>query len=104
MNWRKMLRIKNGSDEVKIMFDHMWRGPGEINKLAGSCTGDYRRCTLVTIDINDEFVCQGVAVCHPGDNFCRATGRKQALKNAVSSLSKSLRSAIWSEYKDKCSF
>jgi len=99
-----MLRVKEGLDEVEIRFDHRWCHPDEIEGLTGLCVEEDRRCTLVTTIFNGNTLDKGMSVCHPGDNFCRSTGRKKALAYALSPLSKSLRNAVWTEYKAKCSF
>lgn len=40
----------------------------------------------------------GVAVCHPNDPFCRATGRKIALARAIKHLDREIRTQIWKAY------
>jgi hypothetical protein len=40
----------------------------------------------------------GIAVTHPKDNFCRATGRKIALERAIGHWSKADRRLIWQAY------
>lgn len=99
-----MLRIKNGSDEIEIMFDHIVCEPHHIESATGICVDEKRRCSSVTIKINGEVVGTGTSVCHPGDNFCKATGRKKALKLGLYSLNRKIRTAVWNEYKVVCGF
>jgi len=99
-----MLRITNGSDEIEIRFDHKWVDPGEVEGMTGTFIDDERRCTFATASLNGELSGRGMSVCHPGDNFCKMTGRKKALAYAISQFPRQLRSAIWTEYKNKCSF
>jgi hypothetical protein len=44
----------------------------------------------------------GEAVCKPPDNFCKATGRKIALKRAIAFASRSERREIWQNYFRVC--
>lgn len=99
-----MLRITRGSDQIEVRFDHMFCGPHEIKGLTGIDVEADRRCSLVTININDCFVSKGMIVCHPGDNFCRSTGRKKALAIALKSLSKVARTAVWTQYNIEIGF
>jgi len=93
-----MLRVTHKSDEVAIKFDHKWCSPEEIERITGVHVEDKRRCTMVTVELNENIVGTGLAVCHPGDNFCRHTGRKKAMAYAIYPLSKELRTAVWEEY------
>lgn len=99
-----MLRVKRGSDEIEVRFDHKVCGPNEIEGITGTCVDEDRRCSLATVSLNGNPVGRGMAICHPVDNFCRATGRKKALAYAVFPLSKELRKAIWHEYEIRCGF
>lgn len=40
----------------------------------------------------------GIAMCSRGDNFCRAIGRKVALKRAIKNLPRPERTKIWQAY------
>jgi len=99
-----MLRVRQGSDEVEIRFDHKFCRPDEIEGLTGICVDEDRRCTLATLQLNGSVISRGMAVCHPADNFCRATGRKKALVYAIHPLDKQFRAAIWREYEAQCGF
>lgn len=99
-----MLRVKRGSDEVEVRFDHKFCTPDEIEGLTGICVDEDRRCSLATANLNGQVVGRGMAVCHPVDNFCRATGRKKALAYALHPLSKEVRTAVWREYEVQCGF
>lgn len=98
-----MLRVALGFDEVKIRFDHKICGSTEIHNFTGICVEENRRCSIVTVILNEKEVGHGMAVCNPVDNFCRATGRKRAMTIALSSLTKELRTAVWEEYWATCS-
>jgi hypothetical protein len=101
-----MLRIKCANGDIEIRFDHKFCGPHEIEGLTGISVDEERRCSLATIIVNGDYnrPFRGMAVCHPSDNFSRASGRKRALAHAISNfaVSKEVRTAIWEEYKDKC--
>lgn len=99
-----MLRVTRGSDEVEIRFDHKFCGPNEIEGLTGINVDEERRCSLATVILNGIVVGRGMAVCHPKDNFCRSIGRKKALGYGLHSLSKKLRTAVWTEYNIMCGF
>lgn len=99
-----MLRVTMGPDEVEVRFDHKFCTPDEIEGLTGICVDDERRCTVVTTSLNGSIVGKGMAVCHPGDNFCRTTGRKKALAYALHPLSKALRADVWREYEVQMGF
>lgn len=98
-----MLRVREGSNEIEIRFDHKWCDPGEVESMVGAYINDKRRCTFATANLNGKLVGTGISVCHPNDNFCKATGRKKSLAYAINTLPKSLRSAVWAEYKVRCS-
>lgn len=93
-----MLRVTHGSDEVEIRFDHKLCPPHEIEGITGISVDEDRRCSLATTTLNGQVVGKGMVVCHPNDNFCRATGRKGALAYAIHPLSKELRTAVWTAY------
>jgi len=99
-----MLRIEQGSDKIEVRFDHKFCNSDEIECLTGICVDEDRRCSLATVNLNGNEVGCGMAVCHPVDNFCRATGRKKALAYGLHSLSKELRTAVWSVYEVQCGF
>lgn len=99
-----MLRVESGFYEIEVRFDHKWCGPNEIKKLVGICVDENRRCSLATISLNGSQNSVGMSVCHPVDNFCRATGRKKALAYALKTFSKELRTDVWREYKIMCGF
>lgn len=46
----------------------------------------YHRYTTCRIMRGDVIVAEGMAICHPKDNFCRDTGRKLALARALQTL------------------
>lgn len=70
----------------------------------------FKMLTICTIeDANEEFEDFGVRItgtarCSINDEFCRATGRKVALANALANgpFSKSLRTEIWNAYNSGC--
>lgn len=101
---KEMLRVTLGSDEVEIRFDHGWCDPSEIEDITGVCVDDERRCTMVSATLNGKRVGNGMVICHPGDNFCKSTGRKKALAYALHPLEKELRTAVWEEYRYQMGF
>lgn len=105
-----MLKVTHGTDEIKVRFYHRICNPNEIKGITGISVDEVRRCSLVKIILNDRVVGVGMAVCHPMDNFCRATGRKRALADALHTLTRKLlldkkaRTAVWAEYNIQCGF
>jgi hypothetical protein len=97
-----MLRVKSATGEIKVRFDHRFCDPSEIEGITGIWVDGDRRCSLATVSLNEHIVGRGMAVCHPGDNFCRSTGRKRALADAVFPLDYAVRKAIWDEYLETC--
>jgi len=99
-----MFRVTQGDNVVEIMFKHKMMEDYEIEGMTGTCVDEKRKCSLATVIVNGLETGRGIAICHPGDNFCRAIGRKRALKDALSSVPKKLRTAIWRSYLAKCSY
>jgi hypothetical protein len=99
-----MLRVKLGSNEVEVRFDHNVCDPSKIKKTTGICVDGDRRCTLATVNLNGKTICKGMAICHQIDNFNKSTGRKIAMTYGLHSLTKELRTAVWEEYKAKMGY
>lgn len=99
-----MLRVKVGSDEVEVRFDHKLCTPIEIEEMTDVYVDEDRRCTLATVSLNGRLVGKGMAICNPIDNFCKSIGRKKAISYAVYSLSKKLRTAVWEAYEVELGF
>ncbi len=97
-----MLRVRLGDDNVEVKFYHRLCTPYEIENRTGICVDEDRRCSLAEVRLNGKPCGIGMAVCHPVDNFCRATGRKKALFYGLYPLRKELRTAVWDEYKAVC--
>ena len=98
-----MLKFDYDDDNhIEIHFDHKWLAPFEVESLTGGDVEENRRCFMAIIYRNGIVIGNGVAVCNPVDNFCRAHGRKIALTNALYQLNKPLRTVIWKEYLSKC--
>lgn len=47
---------------------------------------EYHRYTICKIMRGDKIVAEGMAECHPKDNFCKDTGRKLSLARALQFL------------------
>ena len=74
---------------------------------------EYHRYTICNIKRGDEIVAEGMAECHPKDNFCKDTGRKLALARALQILfpskkgkkrsiaTRARRRAFWNAYAEK---
>ncbi|KKN70879.1 hypothetical protein LCGC14_0426640 [marine sediment metagenome] len=99
-----MLRIRSASftGMIEVRFDHKICGPNEIKDVTGVSVDGERRCSLVTVSLEGNVVGRGMAICHPGDNFCRAAGRKKALSYAVFPLKKEDRREVWRVYLGTC--
>jgi hypothetical protein len=97
-----MLKLNYEDRYIEVHFDHKWLAPFEIDGLIGRSFDENRRCSLATVYVDGRVVGSGVSVCHPTDNFCRASGRKTALTYAVHTLNKPLRKAIWEAYIANC--
>jgi hypothetical protein len=102
-----MLRITcNSTDiEVRFYYDSLYNLRAEDFPMKETLT-ENRRCSVATVSVNGVLLSQGVSICHPKDNFCRAMGRKRALAHALSNnktnFNKETRTVIWNEYKDQC--
>jgi hypothetical protein len=99
-----MLKVICGRDKIEVWFYHKILDPSELNNFTGVCFDESRRCSLAMVKLNKNHAYQGIAVCHPNDNFSRAVGRKRALRDAMYSLPENIRTAVWEEYKIRCGF
>lgn len=99
-----MLYVTVRKDKIGIRFRHSIHKPHEIEGLTGRVVDDDRRCTIVQIEVNGKHKSQGIAVCHPDDNFRRSTGRKRALIDALYYLDKEIRIAVWKRYGEEYGF
>ncbi len=106
-----MLKVIHNRKKIEVRFFHQESEPAWIEANTGICVDDNRRCSMAIVSIQSAFggssnVSErtGISVCHPNDNFCRATGRKRALRDALFSLEKDIRCAIWDEYEVQMGF
>lgn len=99
-----MLRVNHDGRNIHIKFYYstIWYNWQNIF-VNGLPIIDERRITKVKIYFPDESTeFQGRSICHPADNFCKSTGRKLALANAMKNFDRNLRTAIWKEYHRHC--
>lgn len=106
-----MLKILHDKQKIEVRFFHQDREPDWIEAHTGICVDDNRRCSMAIVSIQNTVgelgnhsETEGISVCNPIDNFCRATGRKRALRYALYSLDKGIRRAIWDEYEIQMGF
>jgi len=99
-----MLRVTHDGCKAEIRFYHGRLKPGEVEGRTGIVTDESRRCSSAVLLIDGKLANDGMAVCHPNDNFCRATGRKRSLVDALWGLPRDFRKAIWEEYGKQCGF
>jgi len=100
-----MIRLEYNGCEVKVKFYHKTLNALEVECVTGISVDSPRRCTYAQIEIgHNKRVYQGIAVCHSLDNFCKATGRKKALEDAIFSLNKELRKVVWEAYGQQIGF
>ena len=101
-----MLKILDSTTNalIEVRFYYEYFEPFKLEGLTGESFDEGRRGSIATVTIDGILAGQGTAICHPSDNFCRAIGRKKALTEAISALSKKTRSAIWAEYNTQCGF
>ena len=66
-----MFFVKIKSREFQVRFRH---------------ENEYHRYTICKIMRGDKIVAEGMAECHPKDNFCKDTGRKLSLARALQFL------------------
>lgn len=103
-----MLRVKTDHGDIEVRFGHKWMTPTEISNM--TCEDDKidddRRCSLASLRwavLSDgKNFAEGLAICHSHDNFCKATGRKLALADAMTGIDVEIRTAIWQVYKEQC--
>ena len=60
-----------------------------------------RRLTKCEIIEDSGVIAQGVAFCHPNDNFNKEIGRKTSLRAAVSEMDRETRADIWFAYHNR---
>jgi len=58
----------------------------------------YHRYTICKIYRGDWIVAEGMAECHPKDNFCKDTGRKLSLARALQTLFPNKKGKITRDY------
>jgi hypothetical protein len=97
MRWQ-MLRIKNEYGvELAVKFFH-----GEVSGAFLDLAGvpPKRRYWVATADGNGHEVGRGESVCHPGDRYVRAVGRKLAFERLLSQmdLPREARRAAWEKF------
>jgi hypothetical protein len=97
-----MLRLEFEGKPIEVRFYHKILLPTEVFGFIGRDVEESRRCTMVKIHYHGELAAEGISVCHSDDNFCRATGRKIALEDALFTLCKEFRTAVWKEYHKNC--
>lgn len=101
-----MLKTTHDGKKIEVRFFHKEREPDWIEAHTGICVDDNRRCSMAIVSIKGTDIqeTRGISVCNPLDNFCRATGRKRALRYALDPLEKNIRCAVWAEYKAQMGF
>lgn len=84
-----MLHVPTSKGEAHISFQHFTKDEQYPRTLC-----------RIWFDLNKDAASAGAAYCHPKDNFCKATGRKIALRRVlvVAKLPRQDREAIWREY------
>jgi hypothetical protein len=78
-----MIKVNLAEKEYQIAFHH-----DTFNKFS--------ECRIIT---ENTYVGIGYAYCREGDNFSYATGRKIALKKAISHFPREERKVFWESYK-----
>jgi len=99
-----MLFVKIGEQEFDISFRYSEESPESVRNLTDAVVDGPRRCSFANVFMDGESMTEGVAVCHKGDNFCKAIGRKRALRWAISDFPADVRRAIWTAYEIKFGF
>lgn len=86
-------------NEVKVSFKHNVK-PTVPYILPLSGKRQERAATFCAIEKDGEIVGQGMAICNPVDGFCKETGRKIALADALVSagVTRHVRSLFWEQY------
>jgi hypothetical protein len=108
------LRIKDGENEIEILFDHI-NEKTDLNEevRASRISSLYplppnTKGTLVTMKCNGQLPITAVSLCSPKDNFSKSTGRKLALSRAIKIakerkiIDKKISKIIWNEYRKNC--
>ncbi len=89
-----MLKLEYDGREVNVRFSH---------RFVDTEFNGKRRCTWAQVIFpNDNMEFDGESTCHPKDNFCKSTGRKLALANAMMDFDRDLRKAVWKVYHKFC--
>jgi hypothetical protein len=98
------LRLKSDCGEIEVLFHHREYSAQEIYTLVGEIVDGPRRCSGAVVIVNEVVHRNGVAICHPKDNFNKALGRQKALTKALCGLSKISRTDVWLEYNAEIGF
>ena len=94
-----MLRVtSDDGKKIEVRFFHQECDPGFIESKTGIVVDENRRCSMAVVTTDCKTETMGISVCHPKDNFSRSIGRKRALREALFSLSKDIRCAVWDQY------
>lgn len=107
-----MIPVKLSNRSIGIAFKHTQKRvkitPTHLSWKGHDAMGIERYTTCQLWDMknpngvgrSDFLIAEGVAKCHPYDNFTKASGRKISLTRAIDKLklSKSDRASIWAAY------
>jgi len=98
------IRFEYNNEKVEIVFFYDTVSEEDMLFEGFKIHDEYgRRCTAAKIIRNDNEVSIGVSVCRPPDNFSKSTGRKMALRDALSFISdKEFRKEVWRNYRENC--
>jgi hypothetical protein len=72
------------------MPDQVYAPQQEVETLGDGC--------IQFLRIVAGSVAEGLAHVHPADGYCKATGRRLALRRAIQHLPRATRTAIWAVY------
>lgn len=88
-----MFTLQSKTHEIDVMFNHY--NPGYV-KLNGKT--ELRPFTRCVVWVDEWPKLYGLSICHPVDQFCKNTGRKLALADAIKDLPREKRRVFWQEY------
>lgn len=88
-------------DDIRIRFKHSTLDP-EKDVMFNGRRIRAKNATTCELKKGDDVIASGRSYCVPGDQFCKSTGRKNALKRAIAdfSFNKDQRASLWNKYFD----
>jgi len=104
-----MILTLDSGEKYKVHFRYEERKIVKMVRMSGTEWNTYRdtichvhsmamTCSIIKPCVIASFPSRGMAMQHPNDQFCRATGRKIAFGRAIKYYDRETRSKLWKAY------